>query len=43
MVEFILRQRALAHPQREPYIRAAAMRVAARLERDVLTVGSGAI
>ena len=34
---------ALAHPQREPYIRAAAMRVAARLERDVLTVGSGAI
>jgi HD domain len=33
---------ALAHPQRERYIRAAAMRVAARLERDVLTVGSGA-
>jgi putative nucleotidyltransferase with HDIG domain len=34
---------ALAHPQREPYIRAAAMRVAGRLERDVLTVGSGPI
>jgi conjugative relaxase-like TrwC/TraI family protein len=33
---------ALAHPQREPYLRAAAMRVAARLERGVFTVGSGA-
>jgi len=33
---------ALAHPQRERYIRAAARRVAVRLERDVLTVGSRA-
>ena len=30
---------ALAHPQRERYIRAAERRVAVRLERDVFTVG----
>jgi hypothetical protein len=34
---------ASAHPQREPYIRAAAMRVAARLGRDVSTLRSCAI